>query len=110
MPARTPSTPAAALGALQDPTVGKREEQVFLGRDYGELGAYLKKTRGLPSVEIRTPYRSTWLDNSKAKFLLGWRPRYDLARMTELVKTSCEGLPNVDVRLFAPNAIAPHSA
>ena len=30
-----------------------------------------------------TPYHSTWLDNTKAKFLLGWRPRYDLARMTD---------------------------
>ena len=51
--------------------------------DYGELAAYLAQTRGLPAVDIRTPYRSTWLDNSKAKFLLGWRPRYDLARMTD---------------------------
>jgi nucleoside-diphosphate-sugar epimerase len=51
--------------------------------DYGELGAYLASSRGLPTVEIRTPYRSTWLDNAKAKFLLGWRPRYDLRRMTD---------------------------
>ena len=29
------------------------------------------------------PYHSTWLDNTKAKFLLGWRPQYDLARMTD---------------------------
>ena len=32
---------------------------------------------------IATPYHSTWLDNAKAKFLLGWRPRYDLKRMTD---------------------------
>jgi nucleoside-diphosphate-sugar epimerase len=51
--------------------------------DYGVLGAYLAETRGLEPVAIRTPYRSTWLDNTKAKFLLGWRPRYDLARMVE---------------------------
>jgi nucleoside-diphosphate-sugar epimerase len=51
--------------------------------DYGELGAYLAQSRGLPTVEVRTPYRSTWLDNAKAKFLLGWRPRYDLRRMTD---------------------------
>ena len=40
---------------------------------------------------MATPYRSTWLDNTKAKFLLEWRPTYDLARLvagaTEL-KTS----------------------
>ena len=51
--------------------------------DYGELGAYLAESRGLPTVEIRTPYHSTWLDNAKAKFLLGWRPRYDLARLVD---------------------------
>jgi nucleoside-diphosphate-sugar epimerase len=51
--------------------------------DYGELGAYLAKSRGLPTVEIRTPYHSTWLDNTKAKLLLGWRPQYDLERLVE---------------------------
>jgi UDP-glucose 4-epimerase len=25
----------------------------------------------------------TWLDNAKAKFLLGWRPEYDLKRITD---------------------------
>lgn len=38
--------------------------------DYGELAAYLYATRQLPSVEIPTPYHATWLDNTKAKFLL----------------------------------------
>ena len=51
--------------------------------DYGELGAYLNESRGLPTVGIRTPYFSTWLDNAKEKSLLGWRPRYDLKRMTD---------------------------
>ena len=26
--------------------------------------AYLASTRGLPMVPVRTPYRSTWLDNT----------------------------------------------
>jgi nucleoside-diphosphate-sugar epimerase len=47
------------------------------------LGAYLASTRGVPLVPLQTPYYSTWLDNSKAKFLLGWRPRYDMARLVE---------------------------
>jgi nucleoside-diphosphate-sugar epimerase len=51
--------------------------------DYGELGRYLHETRGVPLVDVETPYRSTWLDNAKAKFLLGFRPRYDLRRMTD---------------------------
>ena len=51
--------------------------------DYQRVADYLRQTRGIASVEIKTPYRSTWLDNSKAKFLLGWRPRFDLHRLTE---------------------------
>jgi len=42
--------------------------------DYGELGNYLKESRGLPLVPIRTPYHSTWLDNTKAKLMLGFVP------------------------------------
>ncbi|WP_437926205.1 NAD(P)-dependent oxidoreductase [Sorangium sp. So ce291] len=51
--------------------------------DYGELASYLKTTRGLPSVPVKTPYHSTWLDNTKAKFLLDWRPQYNLARLAD---------------------------
>jgi UDP-glucose 4-epimerase len=51
--------------------------------DYGELGELLHRTRGLPLVEVPTPYHSTWLDNTKAKHLLGWRPQYDLRRLTD---------------------------
>jgi nucleoside-diphosphate-sugar epimerase len=50
--------------------------------DYGKLAAHLA-ARGLPSVPVPTRYHGTWLDNSKAKFLLGWRPRYDLARLAD---------------------------
>lgn len=46
--------------------------------DYREVAMYLEETRKLPSVEISTPYQSTWLDNTKAKFLLDWRPEIDL--------------------------------
>ena len=35
------------------------------------------------SVECRTEWHSTWLDNSKAKFKLGWRPSYDLAKLID---------------------------
>jgi hypothetical protein len=34
-------------------------------------------------VDVPTPYRSTWRDNARARFLLGWRPRYDLARLAD---------------------------
>ena len=51
--------------------------------DYRKVARYLRETRGLPSVDVPTEFHGTWLDNSKAKFLLGWRPRYDLQRLIE---------------------------
>lgn len=51
--------------------------------DYGEMGAYLQDTRNLPNVHVRTEFHSTWLDNAKAKFLLGWRPEYDLKKLID---------------------------
>jgi UDP-glucose 4-epimerase len=51
--------------------------------DYGAVRDYLAASRGVPSVEIQTEYFSTWLDNAKAKFLLGWRPKYDLSKLID---------------------------
>jgi nucleoside-diphosphate-sugar epimerase len=51
--------------------------------DYQEVANHLNKTRGLTSVPIKTPYYSTWLDNSKAKLLLGWKPQHDLPRLID---------------------------
>lgn len=52
--------------------------------DYRRVADYLASTRRLPSVEIPTQFQSTWLDNTKAKFLLGWRPKVDLPRLIDL--------------------------
>lgn len=52
--------------------------------DYGALGAYLAETRGMKPIPIKTPYYSTWLDNAKAKLLLGFRPRYDMKRLADV--------------------------
>ena len=72
----------AICKSLDNPSARRQTFNVCMDEpvDYGELGAYLHRTRGLASVPIKTPYRSTWLDNTKAKFLLGWRPRYDLSK------------------------------
>ena len=51
--------------------------------DYGEMGQYLSDSRGLPTVEIKTDYHSTWLDNTKARLLLGWRPEYDMKKLID---------------------------
>jgi len=73
----------ALLLAIDNPKARQQLFNICMDEpvDYGEIGKYLTATRGLPTVEIKTEYHSTWLDNSKAKFLLGWRPEYDLKKM-----------------------------
>ena len=75
----------AILLALDAPRARQQLMNVAMDEpiDYGVLGEYLARTRGLPLVPITTPYRSTWLDNCKAKFLLGWRPKFDMVRLVE---------------------------
>jgi nucleoside-diphosphate-sugar epimerase len=75
----------AICKAIDNPAARRQTFNICMDEpvDYGELGAYLQRTRGAPTVPIKTPYRSTWLDNAKAKFLLGWRPRYDLHKMVD---------------------------
>jgi UDP-glucose 4-epimerase len=51
--------------------------------DYQAVADHLARTRGLGSVRIEADVHSNWLDNSKAKLELGWRPRYDLERLIE---------------------------
>lgn len=76
---------SAILLALDHPAARRQTFNICMDEpvDYGELGRYLQESRGLPAVEISTPYHSTWLDNTKAKFLLGWRPQYDLKRLAD---------------------------
>jgi nucleoside-diphosphate-sugar epimerase len=73
----------AMLLAIDHPRARRQTFNICLDEpvDYGVLGAFLERTRGLQPVPVRTPFRSTWLDNAKAKFVLGWRPHYDLDRM-----------------------------
>jgi nucleoside-diphosphate-sugar epimerase len=51
--------------------------------DYGQMAAYLLQKRGLASIDIPSRYHSTWMDNSKAKLRLGWRPQYDLRQLID---------------------------
>lgn len=76
---------SAILLALDHPRARQHTFNICMDEpvNYQALADYLYQTRGLPSVPIKTPYHSTWLDNSKAKFLLDWRPQYDLAKMTD---------------------------
>lgn len=76
---------SAILAALDQPRARQQLMNVCMDEplDYGRLGDHLARTRGVPLVPIRDRFHSTWLDNSKAKFLLGWRPRYDLERLAD---------------------------
>lgn len=76
---------SAIIAALDVPAARQQTFNICMDEpvDYRALGDYLAQTRGLPTVDIVTPYHATWLDNTKAKFLLGWRPEYDLKKMTD---------------------------
>ncbi|MDA1264009.1 MAG: NAD(P)-dependent oxidoreductase [Planctomycetota bacterium] len=75
----------AVLIALEHPQASGETLNVCMDEpvDYGAVAAHLERTRGLAAVRIEAPFASTWLDNAKAKFLLGWRPQYDLARLID---------------------------
>lgn len=76
---------SAVLCALDSPAARQHTFNICMDEpvDYGKVGEYLAQTRGLPSVGLKTEFHSTWLDNAKARFLLGWRPEYDLARLID---------------------------
>jgi len=76
---------SAILLAIDAPQARQQTFNICMDEpvDYRAVADYLWKTRGLPGVDINTPFYSTWLDNSKAKFLLGWRPQYDLRKLID---------------------------
>ena len=75
----------AILLALDHPKALQQTFNICMDEpvDYQQVADYLQQARKLPSVPISTPYWSTWLDNAKARFLLGWRPRFDLKRLID---------------------------
>jgi len=76
---------SALLLALDNPKARQQLFNICMDEpvDYGEMGKYLNSTRGFPTVDIKTEFHSTWLDNTKAKFLLNWHPEYDLKKMID---------------------------
>lgn len=67
---------AAILAALNNEAAHQQLFNIAMDEpvDYGRVADYLKRTRGLEPVDVPTPYFSNWLDNSKARHLLSWRP------------------------------------
>lgn len=75
----------AILLALDNPVTRGRLYNISMDEpvDYGLVAAHLRATRGLPSIDIPSAYHSNWLDNTRAKFELGWRPVYDTVRLID---------------------------
>src|SRR5882724_7972606 len=76
---------AAIVAALDHPRARQQLFNVCMDEpvDYKQVADYLRESRNLPAVPVSTPYWPTWLDNAKARFLLGWKPGYDLPRLID---------------------------
>jgi UDP-glucose 4-epimerase len=76
---------SAILLALDHPNAIQQTFNISMDEpvDYRECARYLSEAYGFPSIDIPTPYHSTWLDNAKAKLLLGWHPVYTLQKMID---------------------------
>lgn len=76
----------SAIGlALDNPATAGKTYNISMNDpvDYGEVASYLKSTRGFGSIRIPSAFHSNWLDNTSAKFDLGWRPQVDLAQLID---------------------------
>jgi nucleoside-diphosphate-sugar epimerase len=75
----------AIVLALASPRARQRLYNICMDEpvNYAKVADYLARTRGLPSKDIRADYVSNWMDNSRAKAELGWRPEYDAERLID---------------------------
>lgn len=94
---------AAILAAIDEPRARQQLMNVCMDEpvDYERLGDYLARTRGSPTVPITGPWHSTWLDNTKAKFLLRWRPQVTLERLVDAA-WAYERAPDDPRRIWYP--------
>ena len=76
---------SAILLSIENPKARQQTFNVCMDEpvDYRKVAEYLHETQGLPSVEVKTQYHSTWLDNTKAKFLLDWKPKIDMKQLID---------------------------
>ncbi|GAB4512191.1 MAG: NAD(P)-dependent oxidoreductase [Roseibium sp.] len=76
---------AAILSALDNPAAFGQLFNVAMNEpvDYRQAAAYLAHTRSYEIAEIPTSLHSNWLDNTKARQLLGWEPSVDLKALIE---------------------------
>jgi UDP-glucose 4-epimerase len=80
---------AAMIAALNNPKAKHQLFNICMDEpvDYGAVAKQLARTRGLPAVEVPSDFHSNWMDNSKAKYFLDWRPKYDLEKLIDAAWT-----------------------
>ncbi len=76
---------SAILTAIDHPRARQQTFNICMDEpiDYRKVAEHLAESRGYRSVDIATEFYSTWLDNAKARFLLGWQPDYDLKKLID---------------------------
>jgi nucleoside-diphosphate-sugar epimerase len=75
----------AILTALGNPAARQQTFNISMNRpvDYATVAEHLGDAEDLEAVEIPTPLHSNWLDNSKARHVLGWEPEIDEKALIE---------------------------
>ena len=76
---------AAILATIDNPRANGQLFNISMNEpvDYGAVGNLLRDSKGLDPIEIETPFHSNWLDNSKARMVLGWAPEIGLEELAE---------------------------
>jgi nucleoside-diphosphate-sugar epimerase len=76
---------SAIISALGNPAARQSLFNIAMDEpvDYGEVATYLAETRNMKAATIGTPFHGNWLDNSKARQLLGWRPQVNFETLIE---------------------------
>ncbi len=75
----------AMLAALDNPAAFGELFNVAMDRpvDYGDVADLLEASGNRQRRDVATPFHSNWLDNSKARMVLGWEPEIDLKGLIE---------------------------
>lgn len=76
---------SAILAALDTPEAEGQLFNISMDEpvDYAHVAHYLADTRSFKIAEIPTSMHSNWLDNTKARQKLGWKPSVDLEALVE---------------------------
>ena len=75
----------AILSAIDHPAARQQLFNVAMDEpvDYARAADILSRRHGMEPVEIPTPFHSNWLDITKARMRLGWRPAVDLEALID---------------------------